>query len=71
MSNFFESCHHCKPPKRKPGCQDHCPDYKKDRGVYDEKMEPEKTKRRLANGLNAETGRQVARANRRKRRGGA
>lgn len=22
----FECCHHCKPPKRYPGCQDHCPD---------------------------------------------
>lgn len=22
----FECCHFCKPPKRYPGCQDHCPD---------------------------------------------
>lgn len=22
----FECCHYCKPPKRYPGCQDHCPD---------------------------------------------
>ena len=23
---MFECCHNCKPPKRYPGCQDHCPD---------------------------------------------
>lgn len=23
---MFECCHYCKPPKRYPGCQDHCPD---------------------------------------------
>lgn len=23
---MFECCHYCKPPKRYPGCQDHCPE---------------------------------------------
>ena len=26
MDSAFECCHYCKPPKRYPGCQDHCPD---------------------------------------------
>lgn len=25
----IECCHGCKPPKRYPGCGDHCPEYKK------------------------------------------
>lgn len=23
---MYECCHYCKPPKRYPGCHDHCPD---------------------------------------------
>jgi hypothetical protein len=34
---MFEHCHHCKPPKRYPGCQDHCPDGKADKAEYNEK----------------------------------
>lgn len=64
---MFECCHHCKPPKRNPGCHGHCPEYKAERAAYDEKMDVEKNKRRLANALNAETGRQVARATKRRR----
>ena len=31
---FFESCHKCVPPKRHPGCHDHCPDREKDLEKY-------------------------------------
>lgn len=68
MANFFECCHHCKPPKRKTACWDHCPEYKAARAAYDEKAEKIKQQRRLANALNAETGRQVAKATRKNRR---
>lgn len=34
---MFEHCHHCKPPKRYPVCQDHCPDGKADKAEYNEK----------------------------------
>lgn len=34
---MFEHCHHCKPPKRYPGCQDHCPDGRADKAEYNEK----------------------------------
>ena len=64
---MFECCHHCKPPKRKPGCHGYCPEYKAERAKYDEKMDAEKARRRLANALNEETGRQVARATKRRR----
>lgn len=68
---IIECCHHCKPPKRHPGCHGQCPEYKAERATYDEKMDAEKARRRLSNALNTETGRQVARANRRRRRCGA
>lgn len=65
---MFECCHKCKPPKRSPGCHDHCPEYKKERAAYDAKKEEIDRKRRLSNAINAETGRQVDKANRRKRK---
>lgn len=37
MANWFEECHHCKPPKRYPGCHDHCPEYIASKADYDKK----------------------------------
>lgn len=37
MADWFEACRRCKPPKRKPGCHDHCPDYLIPKAAYDEK----------------------------------
>lgn len=34
---MFEHCRNCKPPKRHPGCQDHCPDGKADKAEYNAK----------------------------------
>ena len=31
----FECCIPCKPPKRYPGCHDHCPEYAVARAKYD------------------------------------
>ena len=44
---FFECCHKCKPPRRYPGCSARCPDYKKDRKLYDEFVEAEKLRKDL------------------------
>ena len=33
---MFEHCRDCKPPKRHPGCQDHCPDYIADKAKHNE-----------------------------------
>lgn len=42
---FFESCHKCVPPKRYPGCHDHCPyrekdleEYKKHKDAEDQRL---------------------------------
>ena len=44
---FFEECHKCKPPKRKPGCHSTCPDYKRNKAKYDEFTEKDKLRREL------------------------
>lgn len=31
------SCKDCVAPKRHPGCQDHCPEYKAERAEYDKR----------------------------------
>lgn len=31
---MFDHCYKCKPPKRRPGCQDHCPDGLADKAKY-------------------------------------
>ena len=37
----FECCHYCKPPKRHPGCQDHCPDMEKAQQIHKERKAAE------------------------------
>ena len=37
MANWFEECHYCKPPKRHPGCHDHCPEYLASKAEYDQR----------------------------------
>ena len=49
MRIFFESCRKCVAPKRHPGCQDHCPDYAKDKKVYDEWKAAEDKRRKTQN----------------------
>lgn len=36
---LFKDCIKCKPPKRKPGCQDRCPTYLRDKKINDEQRE--------------------------------
>jgi hypothetical protein len=36
---FFECCHVCKPPKRSPGCHSKCPEYLKQKKLWDEHQE--------------------------------
>lgn len=44
-SNKIKCCKDCKPPKRYPGCSDHCEDYKKEKAeneLFKEKMRAER-----------------------------
>lgn len=43
----IKCCKDCKPPKRYPGCGDHCPEYKKEKAKY--LADKQKEKEYLAN----------------------
>ena len=42
----FKCCHPCVPPKRHPGCHDHCPEYAAEKAVNDRRKEEEGKKRK-------------------------
>lgn len=54
MENYYwknerrviKCCKDCKPPKRKPGCGDHCPEYKAEKAQLKADKEREKEIRR-------------------------
>lgn len=65
---MFEHCHHCKPPKRYPGCQDHCPDGIADKAEYNKrKAADEKARGRSCGTAYEQHIEAVVRANRRKK----
>lgn len=53
MGLEYEHCYHCKPPKRQPGCQEHCPHYKADSAAHKERVEAEKVAKRGSSDYNA------------------
>ena len=42
---MFECCQKCVKPKRHPGCQDHCPEYKEARAEYDQAKKADERRR--------------------------
>ncbi len=50
MGNFDE-CLVCKPPKRYPGCQDHCPEYKKGKAKHDKEKAAERLQKSIGAGI--------------------
>lgn len=72
MSNYFEECHKCVPPKRHPGCHATCPHYAAGRAKYDADMARSKeniTLKYYANEKHAENMDSIAKyASRRPRR---
>ena len=40
--NTIDCCHKCKPPKRYPGCGDHCPEYKAAKAKHAEEKKRER-----------------------------
>lgn len=49
--NFFECCHICKPPKRHPGCQDHCPEYAAGKKKHDAMKAADDKRRQISNSV--------------------
>jgi hypothetical protein len=64
---MFECCRPCKPPKRKPGCQDHCPEYIAAKAKYNElKAADDKARGRNTATVYQQRADSVRRANKRK-----
>ena len=65
---MFECCRNCKPPKRTPGCQDHCPDGIAAKTKYNErKAADDKARGRTTGTVYAQRADAVRRATRGKR----
>lgn len=64
----IKCCHPCKPPKRYPGCHDHCPEYAKERAQHDKDTAAYKKKLRTEAGITSQKINGVVRANRMKGR---
>jgi hypothetical protein len=67
---YFECCHNCKPPRRYPGCQDHCPDYAEGKAKHDADKEIEYQRRRREAALYLQTCEGVRRATKNRRKKG-
>lgn len=58
----MKCCRHCVPPKRYPGCHDHCPDYIEERAEFDELKAIEEKKKAVRQSIYNQKSRAVTRA---------
>lgn len=63
----IRSCRGCVPPKRHPGCHDHCPDYLNEKAEYDAKRDADYKRRQLAMNLNEQRYKAITKAVKEKR----
>ena len=63
------SCKDCKPPKRYPGCHDHCPEYLAQKSEHDQRKAAEDKKRQTSYGITIERTAAVAKAMKGRRNG--
>lgn len=61
-------CNGCVPPKRHPGCHDHCPDFITEKLVDDLREEKYRKQQEIHLGLRDQKTRGVIKANKRRRR---
>lgn len=54
MGGVIKCCIDCKPPKRHPGCHDHCPEYIGERAEHDERKAVFDKQRQLNGNLTAQ-----------------
>ena len=48
---MFKCCHPCVPPKRHPGCHDHCPDYAAEKAENDRLKEVDAKRSKARNDI--------------------
>ena len=59
---YFEACIKCVPPKRYPGCQDHCPEHAKEKAIYEKDKAAERKRREIGASIYAQKSEAVTRA---------
>ena len=59
-------CRYCVPPKRYPGCSDHCPEYAEQRAKHDKEIAEYRRQKAIQSGITSQKYDGVVRANRRK-----
>ena len=62
---MFKCCHPCVPPKRHPGCHDHCPEYAAEKAENDRLKEADTKRRHVKNNIYAQRTDNVTKALRR------
>ncbi len=65
---MFEHCRYCKPPKRYPGCQDHCPDGISDKAKYEAQKGAYEKKNGILNSVYEQRSDMIAKAVKRQRK---
>jgi hypothetical protein len=63
---MFKCCHKCTPPKRTPGCHDHCGEYQAEKAARDRKKKQAHPE--IKSGLYRQRDEAVARATKRRRK---
>ena len=62
MMGMFKCCHPCVPPKRHPGCHDHCPDYAAEKAENDRCKEADAKRRKVKNDIYNQRSENVSKA---------
>jgi hypothetical protein len=65
----FHCCRWCVPPKRNPYCHSYCPDYLKEKEIFEAKMEKIRAERAINSGLYEQRTKNVVKAFKEQKRG--
>lgn len=67
-ASIFQCCHYCVPPKRYPGCHDHCPERAAEKAEYDKRKAESDRKRKAISDIYRQRSEHVEKALKKKRR---
>ncbi len=62
MGAIINCCHYCVPPKRHPGCHDHCPEYAAEKAEHNRLKEADYKRRKAKNDIYSQRTDNVAKA---------
>ena len=61
-------CRYCVPPKRYPGCGDHCPEYAEQKAQHNAQIEAHRKEKKIQDGIDSQKFAGVERARKKRRR---